>query len=147
MMTVAFPSPSVNSTFRVIADNSTIQSLVTDIVANCSSPLGTNNSFVAYTYNDTSISPKPEQTIQYYRASSVALTLDGYNNTGVFGDEGTPDTPLPSPIDTTLLNCLNYTIGEAVPLVSGANLRYVGGSGISLLILFQVLFQLFSSFF
>jgi len=69
------------------------------------------------------VSPKPEQTVQYYRASSVALTLDGYNNTGALEAEGTPDTPLPTNIDSGLLNCLNGTIGKAVPLVDSASLR------------------------
>jgi hypothetical protein len=58
--------------------------------------------------------------VQYYRASSVALTLDGYNNTGALAPEGTPDTPLPTNIDTSLLDCLNQTIGLAVPLIDGA---------------------------
>ena len=66
--------------------------------------------------------PQPEQVIQYYRASSVALSLDGYNNSAVFSeDENAANTPIPTNIDTTLLNCMNSTIGSEVPLVeSGA---------------------------
>jgi hypothetical protein len=59
--------------------------------------------------------------VQYYRASSVALSLDGYNNSAVFAPENsTADTPLPSSVDTNLLDCLNGTIGLAVPLVDSA---------------------------
>lgn len=63
--------------------------------------------------------PRPEQVIQYYRASSIALTLDGYNNSATYGPEGSPDTPLPPDVDNTLLSCLNGTIGAAAPLVDG----------------------------
>jgi hypothetical protein len=59
--------------------------------------------------------PAPQE-VQYYRASSVALTLDGYNNTAYFLNS-TDDTPLPESVDKEFLACLNFTIGAAVPLV------------------------------
>ena len=63
---------------------------------------------------------QPNQVVQYYRASSVALTLDEYNNSATFSsNQNTIDTPLPSNIDTTLLNCLNQTIALSVPLADG----------------------------
>lgn len=121
MMTAAFQSKSQNTTFRVVADNTTVVSLISSIAANCSSNLGNTTAITPTTYNDSSTGPpQPEQAIQYYRASSVALTLDDYNNTGALGSDGTPNTPLPSNIDTNFLNCLNDTIGAAVPLVDGA---------------------------
>jgi len=64
--------------------------------------------------------------VQFYRASSVALSLDGYNNTAALSDAVTSgnagpgnvtDTPLPERHDAGLLNCLNTTIGDAVPLI------------------------------
>ncbi|KAK6974988.1 hypothetical protein R3P38DRAFT_3335295 [Favolaschia claudopus] len=59
-----------------------------------------------------------EQVVQYYRASSVALTLDTYNDTAIFLPENsTSQTPLPAGVDQNLLTCLNLTIGQAVPLV------------------------------
>jgi len=62
--------------------------------------------------------PKPQQAIQYYRASSTVLTLDGYNNSATFSsNESASDSPLPQNIDTKFLECLNQTIGSAVPLV------------------------------
>lgn len=112
----------MNSTFHLIADNTTVVDLISDINASCNSSLNTAaSSTTPSAYNDTDPkAPQPESAIQYYRASSVALTLDGYNNSGATGPEGTPDTPLPSNIDTNLLNCLNQTIGEAVPLIDAA---------------------------
>lgn len=42
--------------------------------------------------------PVPEQAVGYYRGSSVALLLAGYNNTGQIVDTSPEDTPLhPSP--------------------------------------------------
>lgn len=124
MMTAAFSSTTQNNTFRLVADNSTVTSLIQDIVTNCSSILSSPSTITSTNYNDSLTAPKPEQVIQYYRASSVALTLDGYNNTGALEADGTPDTPLPTTLDTNLLDCLNFTIAEAVPLVDGAGLRF-----------------------
>ncbi|KAJ7069719.1 hypothetical protein C8F01DRAFT_1327044 [Mycena amicta] len=119
MMSAAFQSNSANATvFRILADNSTVTELITDITANCSSSLSTSNAAVATPYNDSSSDPpQPEQAVQYFRASSIGLFLDGYNNTADLEAEGTPDVPLPSGIDTALLECLNLTIGLAAPLV------------------------------
>jgi len=56
--------------------------------------------------------------IQYYRASSVALSLDGYNNTAALSEVGGgEDIPLPSGIHMPLLECMNTTIANEVPLV------------------------------
>lgn len=118
-MTATFVSNSTNqTTFRVIADNTTVTDLIVAIKSNCSSHLSNSSSSTPSTYSDSLTAlPQPEQAIQYYRASSVALTLDGYNNSGALGPDGSPNTPLPSNIDTILLGCLNQTIGAAVPLV------------------------------
>jgi hypothetical protein len=124
MMTAAFGSPTQNNTFRIVADNSTVTSLIQAIVANCSSTLSSPSTISATNYSDSLAAPKPEQAIQYYRASSVALTLDTYNNTGGLEADGTLDTPLPTTLDTNLLTCLNSTIAEAVPLVDGAGVRF-----------------------
>ncbi|KAJ7583769.1 hypothetical protein C8J56DRAFT_790456 [Mycena floridula] len=85
-----------------------------------SSSLNKSTTFTSpIAFNDTDISsPKPESAVEYYCASSVALTLDGYNNTGALDDEGTPDASLLSNID------VNSTIGTAVPLVDGAGARW-----------------------
>ncbi|KAJ7505291.1 hypothetical protein B0H11DRAFT_2154148 [Mycena galericulata] len=130
MMTAAFQSNSTNaSTFRIVADNSTVVNLISDITANCSasinSPTAISPSPYIITYNDTAtLPPQPEQMVQYYRACSIALSLDGYNNTAIFEPEGTPDVALPAGIDKTLLNCVNQTIGLAAPLVDGTGGRW-----------------------
>ncbi|TFK39215.1 hypothetical protein BDQ12DRAFT_682385 [Crucibulum laeve] len=120
IVTAAFPSVGQNTTFRLVSDNATVTSLLIDIAANCSSVIKSPETIKPTMYNESSTDPpQPEQAVQYYRASSVSLTLDAYNNTGAFSnDSSVPDTPLPSNLDQGLLNCLNLTIGAAVPLVS-----------------------------
>ncbi|KAF9270771.1 hypothetical protein L218DRAFT_889557 [Marasmius fiardii PR-910] len=128
MMTATFASSASNSTFHLVADNQTVVDLIEDVRNGCSSQnLATDRSSTSPSpLNDTDpSSPKPESAIQYYRASSVALTLDGYNNSAALSEtEGQPDTPLPSNIDNTLKNCLNSTIGAAVPLIGHAEMRW-----------------------
>ncbi|KAI8974802.1 hypothetical protein BD414DRAFT_497520 [Trametes punicea] len=115
LVQAAFSSNSTNTTFHVVSDNSTVTALIASIDANCT--VASNSSTTPLPFNGTASDPKPEQAIQYYRASSVVLTLDGYNDTSALLDNSSaPAPPLPSNIDTTLLNCLNQTIGAAVPL-------------------------------
>ncbi|EMD33694.1 hypothetical protein CERSUDRAFT_107993 [Gelatoporia subvermispora B] len=122
MATAIFSSDSNNSTFRILADNSTVASLITSIHANCS--YSGSSSTAPTPYNGSATSwPLPEQVIQYYRASSATLSLDSYNNTDALQGSTTTAIPLPSWVDTVLLDCLNNTIGEAIPLVSGAGIN------------------------
>ena len=124
-MTATFASNTKDTTFHLLSDNSTTSSLATSIFTNCTSFLALNASsnFIPQPFNASAPgSPKPEQVVQYYRASSAVLTLDGYNNTATLSNNtGLADTPLPSGIDTNLLNCLNQTIGAAVPLIDGTS--------------------------
>ncbi|KXN90331.1 hypothetical protein AN958_04364 [Leucoagaricus sp. SymC.cos] len=111
---------SSTDTFRLLSDNTTITSLIPNITSSCSPLLSSPSSITPSPYpNDGSSPPRPEQAIQYYRASSIVLTLDGYNNSlAVFGDnDSIPDAPLPPNTNTGLLNCLNETIGRSVPLI------------------------------
>ena len=123
MATAAFISNTSNTTFRILSDNQTVVDLIGTITGSCSSNLQITN-ITATPYNDSNPLPSPDQAIQYYRASSIALTLDGYNNTA--GLSNGTNVPLPSNIDNTLLNCMNTTIGTTAPLVNAAS-----GSGIS----------------
>jgi len=135
MAEATFISNSTNTTFHVLSDNSTISSLISSIDANCSSSLSSSSSTSPQPYNaSVSGAPQPEQAIQYYRASSIVLTLDGYNNSATLNSNpNVTDSSLPSGIDTTLLNCLNQTIALSAPLISGAGPQWsVGPSNASL---------------
>ncbi|KAI0641445.1 hypothetical protein C8Q79DRAFT_886815, partial [Trametes meyenii] len=115
MVQAGFTSSTTNTTFHVVSGNSTVTALIASIKANCT--LASNSSSTPLSFSGSASDPKPEQVVQYYRASSVVLTLDGYNDTSTLtNNSNAPPTPLPSNIDTSLLNCLNDTIGAAVPL-------------------------------
>lgn len=136
MAEATFVSNSTNTPFHVLSDNSTIASLITSIHTNCSSSLSSSSSTSPRAYNASEPgAPQPEQAIQYYRASSVVLTLDGYNNSATLSnDPNATDSPLPSGIDMTLLDCLNQTIALSAPLVNSAGRRWsTGPSSASLL--------------
>jgi hypothetical protein len=127
-----FVSNSTGTAFHLLADKSTVASLIFSIGTNCSHSLAEASSTSPTTFNTSDLNaPKPEQAVEYYRASSAVLTLDGYNNTATLSnDTNTPDAPLPTGIDTTLLICLNQTIGFSVP-ISNAGLRSAGtGTGV-----------------
>lgn len=130
----AIVQPSYNTssvTYRLVGDNSSVSAVFAAVVANCSVANNTN-SIVAFTPSDDDDSsgpwPLPEQVIQWYRASSFALTLDGYNNTAALPSNQPSsnsttnftrlgDTPLPTNLNMTFLNCVNYTTGASVPLM------------------------------
>ncbi|KAL0577776.1 hypothetical protein V5O48_004204 [Marasmius crinis-equi] len=122
-------SNSGNNTYHVLADNTTVTSLFNSISTKCTSSIvvivsstNTANNIAILPYNTTSPNAtKPENAIQYYRASSVVLTLDEYNNSAVFSnDTNAPDSPLPTNLNMSTLDCLNRTIGESVPLVDAS---------------------------
>ena len=124
-MQAAFNSPSSNSTFHIIADNSTVVSLIGSIRSSCSGKFNNSTSSTSPSpYGNSTSDPRPESAVQYFRASSVVLTLDGYNNTAALssdtdGNATGPATALPYWVDMHLLSCLTSTIGQAVPLFSG----------------------------
>ncbi|VDC04650.1 unnamed protein product [Peniophora sp. CBMAI 1063] len=122
LMQATLRSNITNSTFHFLADNSTVLAVLPLIRANCSLHGNLNNatsSSVPFAYTEeNSTSPHAVDAVQYYRASSAVLTLEGYNNTVVLSNvPNATALPLPASVDQTLLTCLNATIGPAIPLV------------------------------
>lgn len=107
----------------VLADKSTVSSLIGSVKANCSSYLSKDNTSSSPTqYTNQSTEIGPQEVLQYYRASSAALLLDGFDSGVLNGTQNlnasvVPVISLPNGTDTMLLTCLNDTIGRAVPLV------------------------------
>ncbi|KDR70411.1 hypothetical protein GALMADRAFT_76106 [Galerina marginata CBS 339.88] len=131
-------TPSFNSTFRIFSDNATVVSLFDDLFTNCSSLIRSANSSTPYAGT-----PVPEQVVQYYRASSIALSLEGYDNTATYSSsDNATDTPLPTDIDLALLNCLNQTIGLAAPLIDAASPHFAPNFGFSFVGLLLILWTL-----
>ncbi|EIW78171.1 hypothetical protein CONPUDRAFT_107924 [Coniophora puteana RWD-64-598 SS2] len=134
MMEATFQSNDTITTLHFLADNSTVTSVIPLIFSNCSSYLNSNGSSqmpVPFNSSDP-FSPQPYQVVQYYRSSSAVLTLDGYNNSATLSsDENAPDTPIPSWVNATLMDCVNQTLVQAMPLVDSENTAptyYNGGS-------------------
>jgi len=136
------------NTYQILGDADSVRAVLDALVFNCSVVNSTISSYDA----NAEGAPQPEQAVQYYRASSFVLFLDGYNNTAELASNQpasnttasnvTADTPLPSGIDETFLTCLNDTIGNAVPMSNGLSLVLGAGAGApiwSLLSLFWLL--------
>ncbi|PPQ75904.1 hypothetical protein CVT24_001024 [Panaeolus cyanescens] len=111
-------------TFRVLSDNVTVLALTDFINANCSLSSVTPDFItepISPFLTTSDSRPAPETVVQYYRASSIALALDMYNNTAIHSPvDGVFDAPLPELDEraSDMLSCLNLTIGRAAPLVT-----------------------------
>ncbi|KAF8981911.1 hypothetical protein BDQ17DRAFT_1262609 [Cyathus striatus] len=114
--------PSLDSTtrtsFRLISDNYTITTLLPTLRNNCASHLSMFTDIHPKAFDNSFPIPKPEDVVQYYRGSSIALCLDGYNNTQVLmRPREVDDATFPLRTDIALMSCLNSTIGSSAPLV------------------------------
>ncbi|KAF5382114.1 hypothetical protein D9615_004453 [Tricholomella constricta] len=119
LSTITYVSNAASSTtFRVLTDSATATFLSTSLT-HCNPFLNLSSvSPEPYPASPPGGIPLPVQALQYYRASSVVLTLDGYNNTAAILPAGAAsNTFLPGSTDTNLLTCLNSTIGRSVILV------------------------------
>ncbi|EIN12274.1 hypothetical protein PUNSTDRAFT_141035 [Punctularia strigosozonata HHB-11173 SS5] len=125
-------------TFRIVGDNTSVTSVLADLMKTC----GVVNSTDSLSVFNASVPlqniPKPEQIVQWYRASTFGLSLDGYNNTAALPSNApannasnwtvTAQTPLPA-INMTFLACLNTTIAATLPLVAAENVRWIDRFG------------------
>ncbi|KAG6910861.1 hypothetical protein DXG01_007178 [Tephrocybe rancida] len=105
------------TTFHILTDYASAALLITSLTI-CA-PFVNLSSAMPLPYLRYAVSPLPEQSLQYFRASSAVLTLDGYNNTAALVPQSS--TPsynhlLPGDTDMELLQCLNSTIGGAILL-------------------------------
>lgn len=110
-----------------------VNAILDALEVHCSLPKQTLDigTYLGFNNDSATILPKPEQVMQWYRASSFALSLDVYNNSAALQsrmpanstDNSTliplsEDTPLPSyVVNSTFLACLNDTIAQNLPLI------------------------------
>lgn len=101
--------------FAIFGDSASVVTMRNALVDHCSVVNETLDNFPV----------NPNQVVQYYRGSSFALLLQGYNNSQPLelpanADENTlintPVAPLPDNVTSGYLSCLNYTIGTYLPL-------------------------------
>lgn len=142
---------TANLTFRIIGDNASISAVYAVLVVNCS-VANTSTAISTFTPSLTRY-PLPEQIVQWYRASTFALSLDAYNNSASLLSNMPPsdaapalplssDTPLPSGLDMAFLQCVNATIGASVPLVGPPVGQHFSGLAIAGVVLMGIGFVL-----
>lgn len=114
--------------FNLVGDEDSVRAVL-DVLVSSDCDVA-NLTIVPYSSTNTS-QPRPENVVQYYRTSSFALTLNGYNNTAELPSNmppnnstappSTPDTPLPTNhTDLNFLACINSTIEESLPIMDSA---------------------------
>ncbi|KAG8734157.1 hypothetical protein FRC12_018631, partial [Ceratobasidium sp. 428] len=117
------PINNATASYYIVGDADSVSAVMEALVSGCSVTNATGQ-----TVDDNNPAVHVEQAVQYYRASSFMLALSSYNNTANLAtnaptDNNTAppganlDTPLPAGTNTTFLNCLNTTIGDAVPIM------------------------------
>ncbi|CAE7201433.1 unnamed protein product [Rhizoctonia solani] len=152
---------NTSDVYRILGDKDSVATVLAALQSNCTVAGGT-----MFDYDPTSSDlahslPRIESVIQWYRSSSFALSLDGYNNsasavTAAALSNNTqqliaalpPSTPLPSNLNRAFLDCVNYTTANSLPLVDAgfSNLPPVNGLGL-LFVLWSTLVMLRQSFF
>jgi hypothetical protein len=105
-----------NETYWIIGDRESLLFMMSNLVDRCHVTPQWPRLFDPKAVNGT----RPENVIQYYRASSFALAHLSFNNslTSTTSDWA----PLPAPLDTSrFLKCINGTIGSALPIMDSIN--------------------------
>ncbi|CAE6409681.1 unnamed protein product [Rhizoctonia solani] len=152
---------NTSDVYRILGDQDSVATVLSALQTNCSVAGGT-----MFNYDPTSDDlahslPRIESIIQWYRSSSFALSLDGYNNSASAVTPAAlsnntqqlvtaliPPTPLPSNLNRAFLDCVNYTTANSVPLIDAgfSNLPPINGLGL-LFVLWTTLIMLKQSFF
>jgi len=69
-----------------------------------------------------------DTVVQYYRGDSAAILLRGYDSTRE--SSGSPNfTSFPPSVNMSTWGCLNYTIGESIPLMGSGLSQSTAGLG------------------
>ncbi|KAJ3510941.1 hypothetical protein NLJ89_g4384 [Agrocybe chaxingu] len=142
LMSLQIPSSKGSDMFRVVSDEFTVDSLSDSVQDNCKDLIGTLSSAVNISDTVPQSFPQAEQVLYYYRASSVALTWDSLNDTAAMLQNYTvASAPGPS-VDTDaykLVECLNRTIVDTVPLFDSAFMKYQAPGGMTLALILLIM--------
>ncbi|KAG8729647.1 hypothetical protein FRC11_008309, partial [Ceratobasidium sp. 423] len=125
------PKYNTSDVYRLLGDRDSIVTVLYALKRDCSITVPYEDVF-GYdpaSDNPSRAHPHIQSVIQFYRASSFALALDGYNNsaaavtpaalrnsTGQLVALLPPPTPLPSGVNTAFLGCINRTVGSSLPI-------------------------------
>ncbi|KAH7100367.1 hypothetical protein BKA62DRAFT_620146 [Auriculariales sp. MPI-PUGE-AT-0066] len=111
--------------FYLVGDSSSVALVFSAIVANCNAT-NLDQPLATLTYplpaGATNVTmPDTEEIIQYYRASSFALALEGYNSSVATAPSESQayagPVGLPASVDASFLQCINATTAEFVPIM------------------------------
>ena len=116
-MTIA-PKANNSVRFHFISDHHSATEVQSAIRGNCTD-VKVENLALFNSTNDL----RPDTVVQFYRGDSAAILLQGYDNTReVPGSaDSVPNPPFPSSVNMSTWGCLNYTIGESIPLMNSAS--------------------------
>ncbi|KDN35134.1 hypothetical protein RSAG8_11822, partial [Rhizoctonia solani AG-8 WAC10335] len=131
-VTISTVDPRYNTSdvYRLLGDRDSVNVILSTLRDECSAVGGDILDYDPAADNSSHALPHVESIVQYYRASSFALSLDGYsnsvaavtptalaNNTGQLVTSLLPPTPLPRSINPLFLDCINRTVGTSLPLL------------------------------
>jgi hypothetical protein len=114
--------------FYLIGDSSSVSLVDTALVVNCNTTdlipfTNLTNTVPDSDSSNTMFHPKATEIVQFYRASSFALALVGFNASVLpaVSDSapyaGIPLDALPDYVDRPLLQCINRTIAFIIPIM------------------------------
>lgn len=113
-------TPKANNTlqFHFISDRHSTTEVQNAIRGNCSGVTVGD----PIPFNSTG-DIRPDTAVQFYRGDSAAILLQEYNNTKEIPgrQDLVPNPPFPSSVNMSTWACLNYTIGESIPLMNDAS--------------------------
>jgi len=128
------PNANKSVQFHLISDRHSATEVKNAIQGNCSSvTVGEPTAF-----NSTN-GVRPDTVVQFYRGDSAAILLQGYDNTREMPGRPdlVPNPPFPSSVNMSTWTCLNYTIGESIPLMNSASTLF---DSTTFLVFFSILF-------
>ncbi|KAF9017621.1 hypothetical protein BDZ89DRAFT_960916, partial [Hymenopellis radicata] len=117
-----------NNTLRIVSDRDSLLAVVAMLDDNLTyGKTQDDNPWAKLLQNGTIAAfdlaaVKPEQIWSYARASSAAISVDEYNNTAVFSDDQyAPPSALPNSVDSDIIERVNNSMTETLPLVDGVH--------------------------
>ncbi|KAG8967420.1 hypothetical protein FRB90_010887, partial [Tulasnella sp. 427] len=133
--------------YFLVGDYDSVSLVADQLRSNCSANVGD-----AIDYNTDQYAIPPEEFLQYYRASSFALTLSSYwdpansvANQPASNDSAltsVPDAPVPPGTDLQFLDCVNTTIANNLPVMDGAMMNRAHAAVFAQLALFWVVLSM-----
>ena len=115
--------------FYLIGDLSSVSVAQAALTVNCNAT-SADEPFTALIYptpDGTNITHYPETTeiIQFYRTSSFALALSGFNASVLPEGTVSANAALPNSVDRVFLQCINSTIASTIPISDARKERHL----------------------